>query len=73
MASSSLYPPIIAYSMPAFAVDEQGASAVTGQSSDNTVRVYFALSSYNNGPSIAINFGKFFRFPLPAWAAGYIL
>ena len=47
MASSNLYPPIVAYSMPAFAVDEQGTSAVTGQSSDNTVRVYFALSSYN--------------------------
>lgn len=37
MASSNLYPPIVAYSMPAFAIE------------DNTrVRVYFALSSYNS-------------------------
>ena len=38
MASSSLYPPIVAYSMPAFAVDSEEGSEV---------RVYFALSAYN--------------------------
>ena len=45
MASSSLYPPIVAYSMPAFAVDDvKGAEGSTGI---NGVRVYFALSSFN--------------------------
>lgn len=38
MANSNLYPPIVAHSMPAFAIE----------GSDTTVRVYFALSSFNS-------------------------
>ena len=45
MASSSLYPPIIAYSMPAFAVD-------TTNEESTSVRVYFALSAYNKRSNI---------------------
>ena len=45
MANSSLYPPIVAYSMPAFAVEDVQDSQ--GSVSTEGVRIYFALSSYN--------------------------
>ena len=48
MASSSLYPPIVPYSMPAFVCQEQGESDSNNIQQQNTsVRIYFALSSYN--------------------------
>ena len=47
MASSSLYPPIVPYSMPAFVCQEQGNQDSSGAQEIVTMRVYFALSSYN--------------------------
>lgn len=47
MASSSLYPPIVPYSMPAFVCQEQGNDDSSGAQEIVTMRVYFALSSYN--------------------------
>ena len=45
MASSNLYPPIVAYSMPAFAIENSTNTRAVG---NTRVRVYFALSSYNS-------------------------
>ena len=47
MASSSLYPPIVPYSMPAFVCQEQDRQDSSGAQEIVTMRVYFALSSYN--------------------------
>ena len=47
MASSSLYPPVVPYSMPAFVCQEQGNNDSSGAQEIVTMRVYFALSSYN--------------------------
>ena len=45
MASSNLYPPIVAYSMPAFAIENSTNTRAVG---NTKVRIYFALSSYNS-------------------------
>lgn len=45
MANSNLYPPIVAYSMPAFAIENSTNTRAVGST---VVRIYFALSSYNS-------------------------
>ena len=46
MANSSLFPPIVAYSMPAFAIENSNNE--TRAAGNTSVRIYFALSSYNS-------------------------